>query len=75
MTDRILFWAAIDRQDPGRVRDGRNIAACGIPLDATMSARGGDIHGIEEFPIIKRLAERARPSALTMTHIAQGGMT
>jgi acetylornithine deacetylase/succinyl-diaminopimelate desuccinylase-like protein len=50
------------------------IAACGIPVVDIMDARAGTIHSAEEFLIVESLAERARPSALTMIRIAQGGM-
>src|SRR3546814_11395189 len=48
----------------GGVRDGNNIAACGIPVVDTMGPRGGAIHSADEFLIVDSLAERARLSAL-----------
>ncbi len=56
----------------GGVCDGNNIAACGVPVVATMGVRGGKIHSAEEYLIADSLAERAALSALTILRLAEG---
>jgi glutamate carboxypeptidase len=61
---------SIGWQPTGGVCDGNNIAACGVPVIDTMGVRGGKIHSMEEYLIVKSLAERAALSAVTLLRLA-----
>jgi glutamate carboxypeptidase len=58
-------------QPSGGVCDGKNIAACGVPVVDTMGVRGGKIHSMEEYLITESLAERAALSALTILRLVR----
>ena len=62
---------AIEWQPSGGVCDGNNIAACGVPVVATMGVRGGKIHSSEEFLLVDSLSERATLSALTILRLIE----
>jgi glutamate carboxypeptidase len=66
---RPLGW-----QPSGGVCDGKNIAACGVPVVDTMGVRGGAIHSPDEYLIVSSLAERAALSAVVLHRLATGAL-
>ena len=61
-------------QASGGVSDGNKLAAAGLPNVDTLGARGGGIHGPEEFLILESLAERARLTALLLMRLGSGDL-
>lgn len=58
----------------GGVSDGNKLAAAGLPNVDTLGARGGGIHGPEEFLILESLVERARLTALLLMRLGSGDL-
>lgn len=58
----------------GGVSDGNKLAAAGMPNVDTLGARGGGIHGPEEFLILESLVERARLTALLLMRLGSGDL-
>lgn len=58
----------------GGVSDGNKLAAAGLPNVDTLGARGGGIHGPEEFLILESLEERARLTALLLMRLGSGDL-
>jgi glutamate carboxypeptidase len=62
-----LHWQA-----SGGVSDGNKLAAAGLPNIDTLGARGGNIHGPEEWLDLASLEERARLTALILMKLGAG---